>query len=1121
MGCTGSKSGHGDGALAERGARGKKGKANKTANCVGGYGGAVTPGAHHPKNGNGGNGNGNGNGGGGTAAYCPDDDTAKAYYEQVMALRRVAVAQGLLPAATDHHTGSIDSQRNDNGSLAGSRDPSTAKRLQNRRMTVGDASRLMQPPPRTVTVYQCQPLAGDTTVAKGMYSTVHLARLSVFTGPAEEGLGATVPRYAPMRRGGGTVANNSGSGGAGVDQSSISFSTDVVSQGSPTSNRDPNESAPSPGLQLSGARANLAAPKVNPNPNASTVSLKSTLSSVSVTHYIIAMKEIVLFGNSSAAIVLEQVRQEVRRWTRLSAYAPRLLHCYQLEYVMSEGGSAAVPEAACAYFPGLDNTVGSTAAAAAPAPAAAVEHKKGHSPGAAHLLAGISSRLSNSSPNAAQLESSTGTFAGGAPHKLRLYVEYAKYGTLRGFQVKEMAERFQKQRLHELTARAYMRDVLLALTQLHDAGELQYDLCAKAVFLNKPIQSVYFSFFPAYISDIPTGDLAGVTPSQLGKALGLLDPPHLDTLPPPATGESAVDHRGSRHEPINGAGTPPHGNMRPPVANGAPGPRVTVSSSLQNNANGETANPNNGNGASGAYFTRNGSMLVHDSSCANGLSAIEVGVSNGEQRNGGAATGLTAYERQSGQANGVYSASPLDLGSCESPTAPLGNDTGSRGGLATASSPTKGRGGGSGSYGAGAQPMYNRQTSANSLRTPGTVDADADEHGGSGGGADRPRCLHDAYCRYLDEFDFKRTDDNEHIPFPSPHDGVGAQDDAEMLASTMIAEEPRETPPMRVVPLQRSSLGGIAILSPDHFVVKPVVSPVPDLHGRLPMLLTPDTHRAAFLCGSLQHQRLVTAESSPSAAALATGSSSSPPQHTLNAGTSTSDAAGPLGRCRGGVPLVKLNHTALVRRALNFGDSDRLEDVPVHKYITVTHAAPEVLHRRTFSAASDVYAFAMTFIELVTDDGAIMEDCMPTDKPKPLTRRDKDAYDAALTDRLDKWYQARLVALRQHYDDVAKEQALPELMSPRAGPVVVRIPPHLSDECQNMLRWCLQSDPAKRPTAAELLRSRYFMLGDWIAAPSVVAAEGKLARPPESPWVSSITYDMAARAAGLPALRPK
>eukprot|EP00796_Vickermania_ingenoplastis_P003960 gene3960-2823_t len=230
---------------------------------------------------------------------------------------------------------------------------------------------------------------------------------------------------------------------------------------------------------------------------------------------------------------------------------------------------------------------------------------------------------------------------------------------------------------------------------------------------------------------------------------------------------------------------------------------------------------------------------------------------------------------------------------------------------------------------------------------------------------------------------------------------------------------------------------------------------------------------------------------------------------------------------------TRLLHSAEIRRALlepigdaAAGGSLNEAEVPGHKFLSVGHLAPEVLLNGEFSEESDIYSWAMTFIELVTDGASItstssrsarvelLPECLPPGPP-PRTRAERLAYDQEWAQSLKAFYltqltrEKQLVEQQRHngsnsFSNMELHSAsnrstasaalsagcisIPVRRGPKQHltlyPIVVNIPSHLSSECQMMLQWCLQLDPNRRPSVSELLYSRYFRLWEWITCRS-------------------------------------
>lgn len=81
-------------------------------------------------------------------------------------------------------------------------------------------------------------------------------------------------------------------------------------------------------------------------------------------------------------------------------------------------------------------------------------------------------------------------------HCFRVYMECCRFGTLQEYKEKDMKELYGYDRVHELTARALMREVLLTLHQLHEENELQYEITTRSILLQFPFTVPYLSAFP-------------------------------------------------------------------------------------------------------------------------------------------------------------------------------------------------------------------------------------------------------------------------------------------------------------------------------------------------------------------------------------------------------------------------------------------------------------------------------------------------------------------------------------------------------------------------------------------------------------------------------------------------
>lgn len=84
-------------------------------------------------------------------------------------------------------------------------------------------------------------------------------------------------------------------------------------------------------------------------------------------------------------------------------------------------------------------------------------------------------------------------------HCFRVYMECCRFGSLQEYKEKKMTKDYGNDRERELTARAIMREVLLTLHQLHEENELQYEITTRSILLQFPLNVVYPSNFPLHL----------------------------------------------------------------------------------------------------------------------------------------------------------------------------------------------------------------------------------------------------------------------------------------------------------------------------------------------------------------------------------------------------------------------------------------------------------------------------------------------------------------------------------------------------------------------------------------------------------------------------------------------
>ncbi|EKF29642.1 hypothetical protein MOQ_006562 [Trypanosoma cruzi marinkellei] len=635
-----------------------------------------------------------------------------------------------------------------------------------------------------------------------------------------------------------------------------------------------------------------------------TTNLLDTTQSTS-RRYLIACKEYALTGDS-ASFIYNQLRREIKRLTHLT-FSPCLLKVLQMEAVYEDSSTE-------------ENDAGKR-----------LKLFKGM---ASHFTGEGATGASKKHGFRKQGDRSSAGNSHKAPEKVRIYMEYAKYGTLRNMLLSDIPKKFGKTYMHELTVRAYLREVLIALAFLHENDVVHTDLCAKNIYISDHITNVYTTCFPAYIADIPAGRFAKVPAEWVRRVLALMDPACMQ--PQYYSGEVNKVH--------------------------------------------------------------NDSIMTH-------------------------LGWLPSAEASGMQIHGDTEASP------KLPTTRVEDEQGQHFHTVT-----------SGNAVASAAAAA---VAENNYRQNNAEENEAED--------DRCRWVDEGVRMYLQENSYN---DDDNMPLPSP---LSSLDGGNVF--------------------RNPNLDGVTIVRNGSFSRSPLL---PSFH---PLLLN------QTVSGEYSQTTMKRIMSSMQNSSTSVGPQGDEGSKLMNIDALAGSSAhherhegglvkSPSAR-RSRKPLIKLGNYGRVRPIL-VGDGDN----DVHKLGRVTHLAPENVQGASFTPASDIYAFAMTFIELTTPNDGLFADQRPTDMEPPRTRQGKSEYDAA-------WL-ANIKRYLFKNDNV------------------VPLPPQLSEECKAMLRLCLQYDPTRRPTAVELLQSKYFLLGHWV---NVATKNGKI----EAPWLDT-NYEAAAEAAGLPRL---